>query len=202
MTDPNGWDADKPGVPMNTERNGAHAMEELDKRDRYVLLWNGAEQRWTDLFGNIETPEAVAHLRYLGPCLTPAEVALREGASAEAMREACKQRVRDEPEYPSEPPPEAQRVLDLLRDNPLVGLRSSVALTKRCIEKGLAKIPLPAPAALARRIADERAKVWEEAAGIAEQLRNGNVTAVARCDWWGAQVAAAIRARAAQEQQP
>jgi hypothetical protein len=96
---PNGWpDPDKPGVPLNPERDGYH----------WILGWNatpfvaewmadrdaefGGCYGWYD--GGDDPPGVVAQgWTYLGPCLTPAEVAAREAAAfrrgAEAMRADC-----------------------------------------------------------------------------------------------------------------
>jgi hypothetical protein len=93
---PNGWpDPDKPGVPLNPERDGYH----------WILGWNatpfvaewmadrdaefGGCYGWYD--GGDDPPGVVAQgWTYLGPCITPAEVAAREAAAyqrgAEAMR--------------------------------------------------------------------------------------------------------------------
>jgi hypothetical protein len=85
--DPNGWpDASKPGVPLNPERDGWH-----------WLLWKGGAQpvplRWNTGLGggwsSYSTDGTAARYLYLGPCLTPAEVAAREQAAAVAMRGVC-----------------------------------------------------------------------------------------------------------------
>ncbi len=94
MTDPNGWpDARKPGVPTNPERDGWHWVSvtnfENESAD-VAALWEGGEW-WMLEAPDGYVPQHFAELcvRYLGPCLTPAEVAAREQAAAEAMREAC-----------------------------------------------------------------------------------------------------------------
>ena len=76
MTDPNGW-PDKPGVPLNPERDGFH-------------LWSGpyadapTVAEWSS-FGFWRpglAPEAMAHFTYHGPLYTEVEVAAREQTAA------------------------------------------------------------------------------------------------------------------------
>jgi hypothetical protein len=92
MSDPHGWpDPKRRGVPMNPERSRWH-----------WLLWHGNEHptpvEWTagkvpvwDTGARFVSPEEMArHRSYLGPCLTPAEVAARVAeAKREGMREAA-----------------------------------------------------------------------------------------------------------------
>ena len=95
MSDPNGWpDAARPGYPLNPERPGAHALKDTGGTVS-VMLWR--DPWWHPSTGwAIKPAEMVAaRWRYLGPCITPAEVAAREAAAyqrgAEAMREAAAQ---------------------------------------------------------------------------------------------------------------
>jgi hypothetical protein len=93
MTDPNGWpDASKPGVPMNPERDGWHWLR--SPRD-FVrpCLWNPIGKTWLER-GSVESMNN-AGWRYLGPCLTPQEVAAREQAAAVEMREAVRAWIAD-----------------------------------------------------------------------------------------------------------
>jgi hypothetical protein len=93
MTDttPGGW-PDKPGVPMNPERDGWHWVRgRAPNEEPYPMHWSchPAGFRW---WSDIQWRECAAaqHWSYLGPCHTPAEVAAqveaarREGAAKEA----------------------------------------------------------------------------------------------------------------------
>jgi hypothetical protein len=94
MTDaPNGWpDPSKPGVPLHPERDGWHWLAR-NADDAWPFYWvSGTESGWCAEDGcNVDCadtePEFMAHYwpRYLGPCHTPAEVAAREAAAAQAM---------------------------------------------------------------------------------------------------------------------
>ncbi len=143
------WD----GRPLNPERSGWHWLQQGQHATPHCRRWLQSVQGWDIGPAQDEhcSPTTAAEWwTYLGPCHTPADIAAARAEGAEAMREACKARVRAEPEYPSDPPPEAvERVLALLQSDPVAGLRASVALTKRCIAQGLDEIPIPAADALA-----------------------------------------------------
>lgn len=90
MTDPNGWPfPDRLGVPLNPERNGWHWLQHPEDLRPMVTGWDAELQGWPS--GALYSPQGVVDLgfRYLGPALLPAEVAAREAAAAEAMREAA-----------------------------------------------------------------------------------------------------------------
>ena len=72
MTDTNnGW-PDKPGVPMNPEKDGWHWVSLLGGDYPQIMEWFSDAMVWAEDW----TVDACAlHLRYLGPVLTPAEVA-------------------------------------------------------------------------------------------------------------------------------
>ena len=94
-----GWpDKDKPGVPMNPERNGRHWLFDPENNKSYPEVWVAEIEAWA--VGDAWTARMVAEmgLHYLGPVLTPAETdtlraenarlrdalsGLMEGASAE-----------------------------------------------------------------------------------------------------------------------
>ena len=80
MTDttPGGW-PDKPGVPLNPERDGWHWLG--DDRHPQPVLWLAEFASWSD--GTMHSPQSVVGLgfRYIGPCLLPSEVAVREEAA-------------------------------------------------------------------------------------------------------------------------
>ena len=89
------WD----GRPQNPERGGWHWVWMPDcagHRPAVPIWWTNCS--WEHplvecghpLFDGLMDPaDAPADWRYLGPCLAPDEVAAREAAAAEAMREAC-----------------------------------------------------------------------------------------------------------------
>lgn len=83
MTD--AWD----GRPQNPERDGWHWVAYLDPdMPPNATLWMAGVQRWARVDG--PTAERMAEARhYLGPCLTPAEVAAQVAAAVLAEREAC-----------------------------------------------------------------------------------------------------------------
>ena len=71
-----GWpDPEKPGVPLNPERDGWHWLTDPDSDAPHPLMWVADLGAWA--VGDVWTPRMVAEmgLHYLGPCLTPAEVA-------------------------------------------------------------------------------------------------------------------------------
>lgn len=174
MTDPNGWpDASKPGVPLNPERSGAHW------RSGIPSWWVSTSHMWRN-WGDWVTPANAARSTYEGPCLAPTEVAAREAAAAEAMRAVCARAA----------------MVEIGWNAAKAEVRKAIAMQAAHTVNAIRERPLPSPDALARLIADAEKRGMEKAAGIAEGLRDGNVEAIARCDWWGAQVAAAIRAAA------
>lgn len=81
-----GW-RDKPGVPMNPERDGAHWVGNV------VREWLAEFQMWQDRHGYCVKPETWGVLPYGGPCLTPAELAAREAAAFKRGQEAMRQAV-------------------------------------------------------------------------------------------------------------
>lgn len=97
MSDPNGWpDASKPGRPLNPERDGWYWLcAAVGIGAPYPMLWSADGKAWDTGDGWVfcTDPALTERQRYLGSCLTPAEVAAlvaaarREGA--EAMRDAC-----------------------------------------------------------------------------------------------------------------
>jgi hypothetical protein len=88
MTDNNGW-AGRPGVPLNPERDGCHWISLLGGKDNaQVIEWFSDAMCWDKT--DWTTEDFGLHARYLGPCLTPAEVdALMEAARDSALEEAA-----------------------------------------------------------------------------------------------------------------
>lgn len=90
------WD----GVPENPERDGLHWLK-IDAREQHVAtIWNAELASWVS--GAAYSPGGVVELgfRYLGSCLTPAEVSAREAAAfaagAETLREIVVREVAKE----------------------------------------------------------------------------------------------------------
>ena len=80
MTNPNNWpDPDKPGVPLNPERDGWHWLQTGGLT--FPVSWDFLAKMWhTSVFLG---PEEIKNLwQYIGPCLTPDEVAAREQAAS------------------------------------------------------------------------------------------------------------------------
>lgn len=87
-SDPNGWpDASKPGYPANPERDGWHwLMIGHGIAHPFPMLWCASGDMWeAGDDGYVDAADISTRWRYLGPCLTPAEVA----AAVQAEREAC-----------------------------------------------------------------------------------------------------------------
>lgn len=89
-----GWpDAERPGVPINPEQDGWHFLHHPEDLRPVPTPWDSEHAAWCS--SGMHSPQGVMDLgyNYLGPCLTPAEVAAlveearREGAAEE--REAC-----------------------------------------------------------------------------------------------------------------
>jgi hypothetical protein len=76
MTENNGWPG-KPGVPLNPERDGWHWVESSE--GPVPALWARPLWRHCRDFWDQHSPEWMEEMqwRYLGPCLTPAEVEAR-----------------------------------------------------------------------------------------------------------------------------
>lgn len=90
----NNWPyPDKPGVPLNPERDGWHWLKHPEDLHPVMLGWISELQGWS--FGRRHSPKGIVDMgyQYLGSILLPAEVAAqveqarRQGA--EAMREVC-----------------------------------------------------------------------------------------------------------------
>jgi hypothetical protein len=83
-----GWpDPEKPGVPLNPERDGIHWLFNPDNDKPHPVIWVADLGTWA--VGDVWTPRIVAEmgLHYLGPVLMPAEAdALR--AENARLREA------------------------------------------------------------------------------------------------------------------
>lgn len=96
--DPNGWpDPARPGVPLNPERDGWHWVVAADpgvSTESAPWWWCADKQHWLPpvaVSGTLPLSPSRVQWRYLGPCLTPAEVAAREAdAALRVVREAMR----------------------------------------------------------------------------------------------------------------
>ena len=77
MSEDNTWpDPARPGAPLNPERDGWHWISLLGGKDNaQVIEWFSDAMRWDET--DWTTEDFGLHTRYLGPCLTPAEVDAR-----------------------------------------------------------------------------------------------------------------------------
>jgi hypothetical protein len=98
MTDNNWPDPARPGVPMNPERDGWHWVQRVDKgfvpSPRIVLWtddWASGQFSWDAVGYEADEQKLGRDFRYLGPCLTPAEVDARV---AQARRDALEEAAR------------------------------------------------------------------------------------------------------------
>ena len=86
-----GWpDPDKPGVPLNPERDGWHWLLQPVTEKQWIIAWNPDWNYW-GAFPGI-SPNDMGHpklrgYKYLGPVLTPAEADALRTKNAR-MREA------------------------------------------------------------------------------------------------------------------
>lgn len=74
------WD----GRPQNPERDGPHVIRHKDSGDEWTALWHCGE--WIDASGDFGPSHAAIYFDYIGPCLTPAEVAAHVAAAWERGR--------------------------------------------------------------------------------------------------------------------
>jgi hypothetical protein len=97
MSDNNGWPG-KPGVPMNPERNQFHWLIRKNGQCPEAWQWDpdadgcGTEYSgaWAESEGDGQPEDMATWYRYLGPCLTPAEVEARIAtARKDALEEAA-----------------------------------------------------------------------------------------------------------------
>jgi hypothetical protein len=156
--DPNGWpDASKPGVPKNPERSCTHRL--AFPSGEHDWLWRaGLRPFWVTHTGRLVEPAELSSFRarYLGPCLTPAEVAAERAAAAEAMREAC---------------------ADYCHGRTSSRSYGSWADAFEAAERAIRALPLPAPDALSRaldqaraEVAAERDEMWNRIQRVQEHL--------------------------------
>ncbi len=94
----NGWpDAERPGVPINPERDAFHWIRRKGSQWHEAWRWDpdadgcGTEYSgaWAEADGDGVPLEMARWYEYAGPCLTPAEVAALVEAARREEREAC-----------------------------------------------------------------------------------------------------------------
>lgn len=95
MTDT--WDGRPPDAAA--ERDGWHWLAQ--GKQPVLMWWNAEYQVWPSVRRDITPPLAAHYYSYVAPVLTPAEVAAREAAAAEAMRERAAVAAYSMPSYAS-----------------------------------------------------------------------------------------------------
>ena len=83
MSDNNGWTG-KPGVPLNPEWDGAHHWLSYEGEEPGLYEWDG--KYWKMGGGHAPMDYVVDHFTYLGPALTPAEVAQTIAAAIRPLK--------------------------------------------------------------------------------------------------------------------
>jgi hypothetical protein len=156
MSDTTSWpDPDRPGVPLNPERDGWHWLGHPGTTCRRPFGWDAIHQAWHNY--GLNKPDAMARFGYyyICPCLTPSEVAAREAAAAQEMMAKCRAAVNWSATLEDESP-------EWWRGHEC-GIAWALAR--------LAALPLPAPDALARALADaERRGMERERARYADLI--------------------------------
>jgi hypothetical protein len=150
MTDAASWpDPERPGVPLNPERDGWHWLI-FANGERVCCWWQSATNGWNSSdapSAACDYPPEQAAQDHVGcePCLLPSEVAAREVAAAQEMREACvaecQRRAKTAPPIGDDwghSPAEAARLAKLT-----------------------AALPLPVPGALDRALAEAERRGME-----------------------------------------
>lgn len=193
MTADRPWPGE-PGVPLHPERDGWHWMLVTHGIGHaFPMLWDAGGRMWDAGDAGWTLAEDIAtRWRYLGPCLTPADLAAERAAAAEAMREACAKTLMDETsrldalaeqrikeESAEQSPPDARE----RTANAFI----CAAKTRDCVSI-IRALPIPAPDALARVREDARregmAEVNRDALRWAlalQTIQQGAATALEKC---------------------
>ncbi|MCP1243277.1 hypothetical protein [Acetobacter lambici] len=89
MTIPTNWpNPERPGVPMFPDRNGLHAIR-TPLGTEFLVKWDSAGARLLNLSGSPVPVERHPKLSYIGPCLTPAQIAEMLAAERERCAKVC-----------------------------------------------------------------------------------------------------------------
>jgi hypothetical protein len=164
---PNGWpDPSKPGAPLHPERDGAHWIV----RDGRIVpaRWTAGNEAWrpadkcTPFAGYSAHGPTVARWRYLGPCLTPAEVAAALAAQAMAMRLRAAEHVEALREWGGQ---------DYYCDSCKGG---AIYPDREDVGRAIRALPLPDTSVLDAMLAEAKREGMREAAGIAVALAVGD----------------------------
>jgi len=99
MTNNNGWTG-KPGVPLNPEKSRYHWLvfpktKHWPQGKIQIGEWCGEEKVWYGISDCSLSPADIADWRYLGPCLTPAEVEARVKEARRDAREEAARRLEE-----------------------------------------------------------------------------------------------------------
>lgn len=174
MSDPTGggWD----GYPENRDRDGWHMLSHPNTARPGPAAWSAEHGAWCDDSG-MHTPRGVVELglRYEGPVFTLAEVAEREASAWESARDAAARRAGDKG----------------IGEDRERALRAHLARAIRALTP-----PVALSSALAERDRRVRAEALEEAARVADHLRDEWRTGIGQRGGvaYAEAIAAAIRA--------
>ncbi len=159
-SDPNGWpDPARPGVPLHPEKDGWHWLQNRKPNCApYPVQWK-ADGGWVwNAVAYQPAQDTSFRYRYLGPCLTPAEVTAREAAAAAEMREASDATVERAAlaiaaAYNPDLPQSTGHGFHMMRDHSQEQFRTAARAV-------LASLQIPAPGALdrARCVASSKAR--------------------------------------------
>ena len=172
------WD----GRPENPERDGAHRIG--FENSEHDWIWRATPAPfWVTHTGQFVAPEHTVsrRARYLGPCLTPAEVAAQVEATQRKMREDAASLVERIPEWGGQ-----DYYCDSCKSGAIYPDREDVA-------RDLRALPLT-PSPLADMLAEAERCGMERAAQIAAMYGQGKQGMAA-----SRQIVAAIRAAAGKE---
>jgi hypothetical protein len=185
MTDAsNGWpDPSKPGVPPHPERDGSEhwlsATNSEGETAHFVGLWESEEWALPGILSSLDPHEIAAkNTAYLGPCLTPAEVAAALAAQAMAMRLRAAEHVEALREWGGQ---------DYYCDSCKGG---AIYPDREDVGRAIRALPLPDTSVLDAMLAEAKREGMREAAGIAKAMDSG---------WAPWHVAAAILAAAKED---
>jgi hypothetical protein len=161
MTDaPNGWpDPARPGAPLHPERDGWHWVR-WPSGEPIAVEWRPGFQSpgWIGWRNSYQAHQ----FDYLGPCLTPAEVAAALAAQAMAMRLRAAEHVEALREWGGQ---------DYYCDSCKGG---AIYPDREDVGRAIRALPLPDTSALDAMLAEARREGMREAAGICETLAAGD----------------------------
>jgi hypothetical protein len=77
-------DNTRPGVPQNPERTGPHWIEDRALNHVACVVWCHVMEQYHDMAQTMTPKGAAKFWTYLGPCMTPDEVAAAVAAARDA----------------------------------------------------------------------------------------------------------------------